>query len=85
VFVVLGVDLITLRELTARANIALHYYLITGQARRITSVCLSVAFFNTSVYTRFFSLEEALRIKSEKVVDLTVLSFENIDIPLKLD
>jgi len=82
--VVLGVGLITVRELTARANIALHY-LITGQARRITSVCLSVAFFNTSVYTRFFSLEEALRIKSEKVVDLTVLSLENIDIPLKLD
>jgi len=39
-----------------------------------------VAFFITSKYTRFFSLEEALRIKSENGVDLIVFGFENIDI-----
>jgi len=47
--------------------------------------CLSVAFFNTSAYTRFFSAAEALRMKSENGVDLTVFSFENIDILFNLD
>ena len=46
--------------------------------------CLSVSFFKTSEYTRFFSPEEALRIKSEKGVDLTVFDFENSDIVLNL-
>ena len=48
----------------------------------MTTICLSVAFFITSEYTRFFSLEEALRMKSENGVDLTVLGFENSDIIL---
>ena len=46
----------------------------------MTRSCLSVAFFITSEYTRFFLPEEALRIKSENGVDLTVFDFENIDI-----
>ncbi len=50
----------------------------------MTTICLSVAFFITSEYTRFFSFEEALRIKSENGVDLTVLCFENMDIILNL-
>ncbi len=50
----------------------------------MTLSCLSVAFFITSEYTRFFSPEEALRIKSENGVDLTVLNFENMDIILNL-
>lgn len=50
----------------------------------IISSCLFVAFFITSEYTRFFLPEEALRIKSENGVDLTVLGFENIDIIYKL-
>ena len=53
-------------------------------ARLMTRSCLSVAFFITSEYTRFFLPEEALRIKSEKGVDLTVFGFENIDIILNL-
>lgn len=44
---------------------------------RITLNCLSVAFFNTAEYTRFFSLEEALRMNSENAVDSTVFDLEN--------
>jgi len=46
----------------------------------MTRNCLSVAFFITSEYTRFFLPEEALRMKSENGVDLTVFDFENIAI-----
>jgi len=46
--------------------------------------CFSVAFFKTCAYTRFFSLEEALRIKSENGVDSAVFDLENIDIIVRL-
>jgi len=57
---------------------------LTECALWIILSCLSVAFFRTSEYTRFFSPEEAFRIKSEKGVDLTVFDFENNDIVLNL-
>ncbi len=58
-------------------------YLAEGRTRLIRSVCISVAFFKTSEYTRFFSLEGALRINSENLVDSMTsgfFDFENRDI-----
>lgn len=51
-------------------------------ARSMTFNCLSVAFFRTREYTRFFSPAEALRIKLANSVVLTVFFLENMEIPL---
>jgi hypothetical protein len=52
--------------LGARADCVFTYF----DARAgTTATCRSVAFFRTSVYTRFFSLADALRINSENEVD----------------
>lgn len=49
-----------------------------------TEFCLSEAFFMTSVYTFFFSAEDAFRMKSEKAVVASGLDLENIDMTFTL-
>lgn len=63
------------------------FYAVSGEehlAEARIVFCLSEAFFITSVYTFFFSAEEALRIKSEKVEEDFGLFRANIDITFTL-
>lgn len=45
--------------------------------------CRSVAFFITSVYTRFFSLEEAVRMNSENSDEQAGFDFQNENMVLR--
>ena len=50
-------------------------------ALAINRFCRSVAFFRTSPYTRFFSSDEAVRMKSENGLERLGLGFRSENIP----
>ena len=54
-------------------------------AARSVAFWRAAAFFITSVYTRFFSAAEALRIKSENFDDVAGFDFERADMAVTLE
>jgi hypothetical protein len=58
---------------------SLNYFVLRSR-RLSTAFWRSVVFLSTSVYTRFFFAEEALRMKSENCVDVVALLLKGDDI-----